>query len=73
MVINVNIIPNSLYRTDYILLNETNYDLNPSMFSSFVTPNWGLVLNGVPGPGIQECATYNPPGPTQPRSRNNVS
>ena len=60
-------------RSAYVSLNQSNYDMHPSMFSSFVTMNWGLHFGGVPD-GIQECATYNPPaGPTEPRSHNGVS
>ena len=35
------------------------------MFSTLVEPNLGLLFSGIPD-GIQECATYNPPGPTKP-------
>ena len=60
-----------MYRSLVIVLNESNYDLDPSIFSSFITLNWGLTFEETPD-GIQECATYNPPGPTEPSSLHNV-
>ena len=49
------------YRSlSHIVLNESNYDKHPDIFSTFVN-----VFSGV-SDGIQECATYNPPGPTKP-------
>ena len=56
-------ISNFISRRRHIFLNESNYDMNPAVFSTFVAPD--LMLS-VRNDGIQHCATYNPPGPTTP-------
>ena len=55
-----------------ITLNEFNYGMHPNMFSSLIIYNYGLIYEGK-FDGIQECATYNPPGPTEPNFWNSVS
>ena len=48
-----------------MVLDESNYDMHPDIFSTIVIPDFGLLFSGKPD-GIQECVTYNPPGPTKP-------
>ena len=58
---------NSYFRgSSHIVLNESNYDTHPNVFSTIVIPK-PLKFDS-----IQECATYNPPGPTGPRVHKKV-
>ena len=51
--------------SSHMVLDESNYDMHPDIFSTIVIPDFGLLFSGKPD-GIQECVTYNPPGPTKP-------
>ena len=58
---------NFTYRgSSHIFLNNSNYDLHPDVVSTLMTPNLALYLMRGIRDGIQECVTYNPPGPTTP-------
>ena len=39
--------------------------MHPDMFSTMVIPDFALWIARIHD-GIQQCATYNPPGPTTP-------
>ena len=39
--------------------------MHPDMFSTMVIPDFALWIARIHD-GIQQCATYNPPGPTPP-------
>ena len=58
-------ISNFISRRRHILLNESNYDMYPDMFSTMVIDDLTLYWTSI-GDGIQHCATYNPPGPSTP-------
>ena len=57
---------NFISRAKHIFLYESNYDMHPEMFSPIVIPDLRKIQ------GIQQCATYNPPGPTKPGIENFV-
>ena len=46
-------------------LNESSYALKPDLFRVEKAPDITMWIAGV-NDGLQELATYNPPGPTQP-------
>ena len=48
-----------------IALNNSNYEMHPDVFSTFVIPDLTLIKLRSPD-GLQECATYNPPGLIMP-------
>ena len=64
--------PNKYFRTDNIKLDESSYSLHPDLFKVHKYPDMRLLLDGV-NQGLQEFATYNPPGPTKPGALNPVS
>ena len=53
------------FRTALIQLNESLYSLHPNLFVVGKLPDMILWQMGV-NDGLQEWATYNPPGPTKP-------
>ena len=53
------------FRTAFILLNESSFSLHPDLFVVGKLPDITLWQMGV-SDGLQEWATYNPPGPTKP-------
>ena len=53
-------------------LNESSYALKPDLFRVEKAPDITMWIAGV-NDGLQELATYNPPGPTQPGMLNKVS
>ena len=57
---------NFFYRNmSQIALNNSNYEMHPDVFSTFVIPDLTLIKLRSPD-GLQECATYNPPGLIMP-------
>ena len=58
-----------------IFLNDSNYGLHPDTLSTHIIPNiWGRIdKKNRYFYGIQECLTYNPPGPTTPGILSTVS
>ena len=60
-----------MFRGSPVVLNESNFDMYPTMFSTIIVPDWGQYYGGTPG--IQECATYTHPGPATARITNGVS
>ena len=49
-----------------IVLNSSNYEMHPDIFSTFVFPDFTLGFKLRSPDGLQECATYNPPGLIMP-------
>ena len=60
------------FRTVYIKLNESSYSLHPNIFAVGRYPDLTLWSRGTLIDGLQEWATYNPPGPTKPGTMNLV-
>ena len=60
------------FRTAFIHLNESSYSLHPKLFRVHKYPDLNLVFHGRQD-GLQEFATYNPPGPTKPGAGSPVS
>ena len=60
----------SIYRSSPIVLNESNFDMYPTMFSTIIVPDLELLFRGTPG--IQECATYTHAGHPDAGSTNGV-
>ena len=63
----------SASRTSTIDLNNSTYSLHPNLFKVHKYPDLGLFMNNGRGDGLQEFATYNPPGPTKPGADSKVS
>ena len=61
----------SASRTSTIDLNNSTYSLHPNLFKVHKYPDLSLYMKG--NDGLQEFATYNPPGPTQPGADSKVS
>ena len=61
----------AISRTAFVDLNESSYSLNPKLFKVHKYPDLNLLMNV--RDGLQEFATYTPPGPTQPGAANSVS
>ena len=62
----------TIFRTAHIELNESSYSLHPDLFKVHRYPDLRLFYDGI-NHGLQEFATYNPPGPTKPGALNPVS
>ena len=60
------------FRTVYIKLNESSYTFHPNIFGVGMVPDLTLWTGGTID-GLQEWATYNPPGPTKPGAKNPVT
>ena len=60
------------FRTAYVNLDESSYSLHPDLFKVHKYPDMRLFFDGI-NQGLQEFATYNPPGPTKPGALNPVS
>ena len=61
----------TLFRTAYIYLDQSSYSLHPDLFKVHKYPDMRLFFDGI-NQGLQEFATYNPPGPTKPGGSNPV-
>ena len=59
------------YRTSLIHLNESSYEFRPDIFRVGKCQNMALMTYGIHD-GLQEYATYDPPGPTKPGWYNRV-
>ena len=60
------------FRSNYLYLNESNYDEHPGIFSVKYEP-YEPDLNGLEYiPGLYECVTINPLGFTKPGLFNGV-
>ena len=64
--------PQKYLRTAEIQLNESSYSLHPDLFKVHKYPDMRLSFGGI-NQGLQEFATYHPPGPTMPGLANPVS
>ena len=62
----------TIFRTENIYLNDSSYSLHPNLFKVYKYPDVNLAQTDIHD-GLQEFATYNPPGPTKPGQFNAVS
>ena len=62
----------AIFRTKNIYLNKSSYSLHPNLFKVYKYLDVNLLHKSIYD-GLQEFATYNPPGPTNPGKFNAVS
>ena len=64
--------PHKYLRTAHIQLNESSYSFHPDLFKVHKYPDLRFLFDGI-NQGLQEFASYHPPGPTKPGAVNPVS
>ena len=56
---------------EYLYLDNSSFDLHPEVFEKHHMPDLGLMIDGLDD-GLQECAKYNPLGPSRPGIANSI-